>query len=258
MTRHSPQDPSQQQTWNAQNYETHARFVSELAGDVFSLLAPEPGERILDLGCGDGALTEKIVKAGAEVVGVDASLDLLEAAKSRGLDVRQMDGHHLTFDHEFNAVFSNAALHWMSRPQEVIAGIRRCLKPGGRFVAEMGGHGNVSSLIIAMRAIGQKYDGDISLAGPWFFPTPQQYRGLLEAAGFTVQDIGLFPRPTPLPTGAQGWILHFRKPFFDQFEEPLRSKVVQEVVELLRPCLCDHQGNWTADYVRLRVRASIQ
>lgn len=248
---------SSQQTWNAQNYESHARFVSDLAGDIFSMLNPKPNERILDLGCGDGALTEKIVAAGADVIGVDRSEDLLGAARARGLTVKLMDGQKLTFEQEFDAVFSNAALHWMTDAKKVISGIKRSLKPKGRFVAEMGGHGNVSALVVAMRAVGMKYGGDIALAGPWFFPTADEYRQLLEEQGFMVEDIGLFPRPTPLPTGAAGWILHFRKPFFDQFDETLRPQVINDVVELLRPCLCDHQGNWTADYVRLRVKATL-
>lgn len=253
-----PQDPFKNQDWNAKNYDRHARFVSDLAGGVLEMLDPQPGERIMDLGCGDGALTEKIAATGALVVGVDASQDLLDAAEERGLNVKHMDGNNLSFQDEFDAVFSNAALHWMIRPKDVISGIKRSLKPGGRFVGEMGGHGNVSTLIIAMRAVGMKYGGDISLAGPWFFPTAEEYQLLLEEAGFEVQDIGLYPRPTHLPTGAEGWILHFRKPFFDQFDEATRFQVIRDVVDLLEPCLCDGEGNWTADYVRLRFHATLR
>lgn len=248
---------SSKQTWNAGDYEHHARFVSDLAGAVFSLLNPQKGERILDLGCGDGVLTERIAAIGAEVFGVDLSDDLLLAAKERGLSVQKMDGHHLSFDTEFDAVFSNAALHWMSEPEKVISGVQRALKPKGRFVAEFGGHGNVAAIVTALRAVGLRYNGDLGLASPWFYPTADEYRALLEKYGFEVEDIGLFPRPTPLPTGIKGWLSHFRQPFFDQFGEDKKEDMLDEAVKLLKPSLCDCSGNWTADYVRIRVKAHL-
>lgn len=251
-------DPSRAQTWAAETYDRNARFVSDLGGAVVEWLAPRAGERILDLGCGDGALTEKLVAAGAEVVGVDTSPELLEAARGRGLDARQMDGETLAFSAEFDAVFSNAALHWMTDPAAVIAGVARALKPGGRFVGEFGGHGNVAAIVTAMRAVGHAHGGDMALAGPWFFPTPDEYSALLEQGGFTVEAIGLFPRPTPLPTGMAGWLMTFRKPFFDQFSESERAAVAAEVEALLRPSLRDSKGNWTADYVRLRFAARLR
>src|SRR3954447_18573263 len=128
------------QSWDPVRYAEHARFVSDLGMPVVDLLAPRPGERILDLGCGDGVLTEKLVAMGCQVVGADSSVELIKAAKARGLDARVMDGQRLTFANEFDAVFSNAALHWMKRADEVIAGVWRALKPCGRFVAECGGH----------------------------------------------------------------------------------------------------------------------
>ncbi len=249
--------PARSQTWSAEGYDRHARFVSNLGGDVLALLAPKPGERILDLGCGDGQLTEEIANSGADVLGIDLSENLLDVARAKGLNVQALDGHELSFDGEFDAVFSNAALHWMTDPKRVIEGIYRSLKPGGRFAAEFGGHGNVAAIITAMRAVGKQYGGDIDLAGPWFFPTSDEYRGLLESVGFIVDKIGLFPRPTPLPTGIEGWLQTFRKPFFDQFPEPQRGKVIEGVADLLRPSLCDNTGQWTADYVRLRVLARI-
>jgi SAM-dependent methyltransferase len=242
------------QTWSAGSYDTHARFVSDLAGGVLAWLNPKSGERILDLGCGDGVLTEKLAAMGAEVVGVDSSADFIGAATARGLDARLMDGEELAFDSEFDAVFSNAALHWMTRPERVIAGIARALKPGGRFVAEFGGHGNVAAIVTAMRAVGLRRGGDPSLAMPWFFPAPAIYQAMLEAEGFTVRRIGLFPRPTPLKTGMAEWLILFRKPFFQQFENEAEN-ALEETVELLRPTLLDGHGNWTADYVRLRVEA---
>ncbi len=246
-------DPRRQQ-WSAGSYDTHARFVSDLAGGVIDWLAPKAAERILDVGCGDGVLTAELRDRGVDVVGVDSSEDFVNAAKARGLDARLMDGEALDFGPEFDAVFSNAALHWMPKADAVVSGIARALKPGGRFVAEFGGHGNVAAIVTAMRAIGQSRGGDLSLASPWYFPAPQTYQALLENHGFSVRRIALIPRPVVLKTGIEGWLMLFRKPFFAQFGSDAR-KALDEAIELLRPALCDADGNWTADYVRLRVEA---
>ncbi len=256
MTSEVP-NASGRQTWSAAGYDKNARFVSDLGGEIFSWLNPLPGERILDLGCGDGALTQRIADAGASVLGVDTSPDFLSAARERGLDVATMDGQALTFTREFDAVFSNAALHWMTAPADVLDGVARALKPGGRFVAEFGGHGNVAAIITALRSAALALKGDASLAHPWFFPTPAEYEALLDRAGFVCERIDLAPRPTPLPTGIEGWLFTFRKPFFDQFGAAEREAALRNTVELLRPSLCDKSGTWTADYVRLRVAAKL-
>lgn len=245
----------QRQTWSAGSYAAHGRFVSDLAGSVLEWLNPKPGERILDLGCGDGVLTEELSRLGCQVVGVDTSEDLLVAAQSCGIDARHMDGQALTFEHEFDAVFSNAALHWMRDAEAVVRGVRRALKPGGRFVAEFGGHGNVAAIVTAIRAVAKAHGANSELAAPWFYPTPAEYRAMLERERFSVTRIGLFPRPTPLKTGLAEWLKLFRKPFFEQFGND-QDSVLAEIVDLLRPALCDSQGNWTADYVRLRVEAT--
>jgi SAM-dependent methyltransferase len=247
-------EASRRQNWSASSYDAHARFVSDLAGGVLDWLAPRSGERILDLGCGDGVLTAEIAALGAEVIGVDSSEDFVATCRARDLDVRLMDGEALTFDNEFDAVFSNAALHWMTRPERVIAGVRRALKPPGRFVAEFGGHGNVAAIMTALEATAVRHGVDSSLAHPWFFPTPEIYRTMLEKDGFEVKRIALIPRPTPLKTGMAAWLKLFRKPFFDQFGASA-DQVLRETEDLLRFALCDAQGNWTADYVRLRVEA---
>ena len=244
------------QTWTAESYAENARFVSELGGAVFDWLAPQKGERILDLGCGDGALTEKIAATGADVVGVDASDNFVSAAKARGLDARLMDGQALTFEREFDAVFSNAALHWMLQPRKPIAGVARALKPGGRFVGEFGGHGNVAAIVTAMRAVAGRYGIDPATAMPWFFPTPAEYSVLLEEEGFSVPRIGLIPRPTPLPTGMRGWLATFAQPFFDQFGDD-REATLDDMERLLGPSLRDKAGQWCADYVRLRFEARL-
>jgi SAM-dependent methyltransferase len=244
--------PKPVQRWSASDYARNGRFVQEMAGAVFAMLEPRPGERILDLGCGDGTLTAEIKASGADVLGVDLSDELLAVARMKGLRVRKLDGHALDFSSEFDAVFSNAALHWMRKPALVIAGVARALKPHGRFVGEFGGHGNVAAIATAMRAVGQARNGDPALVAPWFFPTVDEYRELLVEGGFTVHEIALVPRPTPLKTGMEGWLGTFGRSFFDQFSEPERSDVLGEVIELLRPSLCDEKGVWTADHVRLR------
>lgn len=251
-----PQDPPTQE-WNSARYATNARFVSDLGQPVLDLLNPQPGERILDLGCGDGVLTEKLVAAGALVTGVDASADMIEAAKSRGLDARLMDANQLTFVSEFDAVFSNAALHWMKDdPDIVIRGAARALKPGGRFAGEMGGHGCVAAIIVALCATLEKR-GIVSPATfiPWYFPTADDYSNRLKQAGFDVAYIALIARPTPLPTGMRGWLETFGIPFTKALPESDRGTFLDEVTESLRPVLCDEQGRWTADYMRLRFLA---
>ncbi len=247
----------QGQKWNASHYAEHANFVPKLGSDVMKLLAPQPGQRILDLGCGDGALTERIMQLGADVLGVDASAEMVAVAQQRGVTARVIDGHQLPFDKEFDAVFSNAALHWMLDPQTVLAGVKRALKPGGRFVAEFGGHGNVAAICTALIASLQ-FRG-ISSRGrhPWYFPTPEEYTNLLQTAGFHVDSIELIPRPTPLPTGIAGWLETFASPFLHGLEEDLQAAIIDNTINLLSHSLSDGQGNWTADYVRLRVSAHV-
>lgn len=245
------------QEWNSERYEKNARFVSDLGQAVLELLNPQTGERILDLGCGDGALTEKIAAAGAEVLGVDASEDMISAARKRGLNARVIDAYELPFQRDFDAVFSNAAMHWMKAdPDRVLKGIRRALKPGGRLVAEMGGHGCVASIVVALCAALQCHGvADPASLIPWYFPTPDEYGERLERTGFQVQSIALIPRPTPLPTGMRGWLETFAIPFTKAIPQADRAAFLDEVTEMLRPALCDTRGRWTADYMRLRFAA---
>jgi trans-aconitate methyltransferase len=244
------------QDWQAERYARNARFVADLGQPVVELLAPEPGERILDLGCGDGALTQKLAELGCDVLGVDAGPDMIRVARELGLDAHVVDGHELAFEREFDAVFSNAALHWMKRdPDAVVAGVARALKPGGRFAGEFGGHGNVAAIVTALLAVLARRDLDGMRGHPWYFPTPAAYRKCLEAHGFRVESINLIPRPTPLPTGMSAWLDTFAEPMLKLLPEGERATVKEEAVELLAPTLRDEAGNWTADYVRLRFRA---
>jgi trans-aconitate methyltransferase len=246
---------SNPQSWDPQSYARNARFVSDLGMPVVELLAPRPGERILDLGCGDGALTAKLVAMGCEVVGVDSSAPQIAGARVLGLDAHVMDGHALTFASEFDAVFSNAALHWMRRADDVIAGVHRALRPHGRFVAEMGGHRCVETIRVALVEALNRRGLDGEGAVPWYFPTPEEYSARLIKGGFTVRYIALIPRPTPLPGDVSGWLETFAENFLAKLAQAERPAFIAEVREVLRPQLCDASGKWTADYTRLRFAA---
>lgn len=243
------------QTWDPERYARNARFVADLGAPVVELLAPRPDERILDLGCGDGVLTAKLAAMGCHVVGVDASAAQIEAARKLGVEARVENGEDLNFDREFEAVFSNAALHWMRDPDKVIAGVWRALKPGGRFVAEFGGYGCVATIKNALVDALYRRGIDGEAASPWFFPTVEDYSRRLFQAGFTVTYIALIPRPTPLPGDVTGWLETFAESFTAKLPAEKRTDYLAEVREALRPRLCDANGNWTADYVRLRFSA---
>src|SRR5277367_3931519 len=250
------QSPSSQ-TWNAAGYAANAHFVPALGQPVLDLLQPQAGERILDLGCGDGVLTEKLVALGARVVGLDNSPEMIAAARRRGIDARMMDARSLTFENEFDAVFSNAALHWVKDdPDSPVAGAFRALVAGGRFVGELGGHGCVSAITVAlMVALERRGVPDASSWIPWYFPTVDEYETRLRRAGFVPRSVQLIPRPTPLPTGMRGWLKTFANPFCAALPPEERDSFLDEVTARLKPVLCDTQGNWTADYMRLRFAA---
>lgn len=243
------------QQWNPEQYAKNARFVSDLGMPVVELLAPQSGESILDLGCGDGALSIKLLELGCKLVAVDASPEMVIAAKSLGLDARVMDGQSLEFSEEFDAVFSNAALHWMKSPEKVISGVWQALKPGGRFVAECGGYGNVATIVNAIESALISRHGTI-VASPWYFPSADEYKSLLEANGFIVNSIALIPRPTLLPGDVRGWLKTFAQSFTSALPATERKRFIAEVVETLRLVLCDENGHWTADYIRLRFSAT--
>lgn len=241
------------QTWDAADYAANARFVSDLAGPVIELLAPRAGERILDLGCGDGALTQALVARGITMVGIDASAEMVAAATARGLDARLVDASALPFVEEFDAVLSNAVLHWVVDLRPVLDGVRRALRPGGRFVGEFGGHGCVAAVCTALRAVALRHGAALTL--PWRFPTVDELEVDLLATGFEPTAVLLVPRPTSLPSGIDAWLRTFAGWAFDALPEQEREAAFAETVELLRPALCDSRGRWTADYARLRFSA---
>jgi trans-aconitate methyltransferase len=245
--------------WNATLYDAKHAFVWEKARGVLELLAPQPGERILDLGCGTGQLSSEITSLGASVIGVDRSPEMIAEARNKfpQLLFDVCDARALPFAHEFDAVFSNATLHWIPQADQVIAGIARALKPGGRFVAEFGGKGNVQTMMNAFEnalcQLGLSPDG----ASPWYYPSLAEYSVLLENHGLEVRQASLFDRPTRLEDGERGlatWIAMFGKSFLDRLPESRHGEYIHTVEHLARPGLwkADH---WELDYRRLRLAA---
>ncbi|HZT51484.1 MAG TPA: class I SAM-dependent methyltransferase [Stellaceae bacterium] len=257
MSRLPPQNDAGAggQRWDPDRYRRNASFVSAHGEPVLALLAPRPGERILDLGCGEGTLAAKIAAAGAEVLGVDASPEQVAACRARGIEARVMDGARLGFAAAFDAVFSNAALHWMRDLDAVTDGVWRALKPGGRFVAECGGAGNVATVRAALMAAMARRGIDGAAVDPWHFPSPEEQRARLERHGFRVREMALLPRPTVLPGRLADWLETFGENFLGLLSEAEQAALKSEMEEQLQDRLCDAAGVWTVDYVRLRFAA---
>ncbi len=242
--------------WNTDGYLRDAGFVPALGREVAGWLSAKPGERILDVGCGDGALTLELARTGARVTGIDASPAQIAVAQAAGLDAHVMDAADLNFEDEFDAVFSNAALHWMLDIDAVIAGVYRALKSGGRFVAEMGGAGNVAHVCRAIFAALEARGIDGRPALPWVFPTPEDYGAALDKAGFRVQRMDYFPRPTVIDCSMTDWLDIFAPAFAALVDTGERRALFEDIARRLEPHLFDTaRGGWWVDYVRLRFEA---
>jgi len=243
--------------WDPKGYAHHAGFVAELGAPLLDLLNPQPGETILDVGCGDGALTARMAALGCNVLGIDASPEQVEATRAHGIDARVFDAQEL--EHEacwagrFDGVFSNAALHWMPDQAAVVRGLHHVLRTGGRCAVELGGAGNVGRVRAGLFTALERHGIDPRPRNPWTYPDRDTMAGHLEAAGFTIDMLELFPRPTVLPGDINGWFTTFAGAFLDDLPELLRHEVIDAARELLTTELCP-TGTWTLDYVRLRFR----
>ena len=243
------------QKWDPDCYAADARFVFDLVEPLFQLLDLRAGERILDLGCGDGVLSRRIAECGAKVLGIDASTAMVERARETGVEATVLNGQSLNYFREFDAVFSNAALHWMTDTDAVLQGVAAALRPSGRFVAEFGGSGNVCLVVEALTQVLEDYGLSAASRNPWYFPAVEEYRQRLVAHGFEIQTIGLYPRPTLIPINILQWLNIFAESFFSGVATAMRETMLAEVEALLRPQLATFGRDWAIDYVRLRVKA---
>ena len=243
--------------WDAGFYDRSFGFVSDFGADLVDLLAPMPGEQILDLGCGTGTLTAEIAARAAQVIGSDADADMVARAAENYPDIPfvQADGHDFEIDQPVDAVFSNAALHWMKQPDRVVACIARALKPGGRLVAEMGGYRNVVTATDALyQALEEEGVQRAAVDFPWYFPRSSTQVRRLEDAGFEVEYLRYFRRPTPLENcenGLADWFRMFCRNFLAAAPEGAEERVVARAAALCEETLCP-DGAWAVDYTRLR------
>lgn len=252
-----PSEARVENAWNPNTYDGRHSFVFEYGEDVVGLLDPQPGERILDLGCGTGHLTNRIAETGAEVVGIDRAPEMLEEAQRTYPERRfvRADARTLPFADAFDGVFSNAVLHWIAEQDAVVRSVAAALRPGGRFVVELGGSGNVGSIVEAVET--ELRERGYGVQNPWYFPSVGEYAAKLESHGFEVQYATLFDRPTELDEGAAGlsvWLDMFGDSLLSPLSDDEREAVVSAVEDELRD---DHfdEDVWVADYRRLRVVA---
>ena len=245
--------------WDASLYDDKHSFVWKMAEGLLELLAPLPDEKILDIGCGTGHLAAKISESGAEVTGVDRSPEMIRQARAAYPRVRFEvgDATNIPLDSEFDAVFSNATLHWIKEPERAAGEIARLLRAGGRFVAEFGGQRNVAGLVAAMERAWVRLRINRPMASPWYFPSLGEYASVLEKHGLAVTFGLLFERPTPLEEGEDGlrnWLTMFGGAFFEGLTEQQRDDFIGETVREARAELF-RDGRWVIDYRRLQVVA---
>ena len=243
--------------WDAETYDRRFSFVTSYGGALLDLLDPEPGERVVDLGCGTGHLAALIAERGADVEGIDADPAMVERARSEHpeLRVRLGDARSFTVPQPVDAVFSNATVHWVPEADQgiVLAAVRRALRPGGRFVAEMGGAGNVATLLDAVTSA-RRALGLAPVPNPWCYPTPAEQANRLEHAGFRVRLLEHVDRPTELSPGdtAADWLRMFGRAFLADVDGERLDRLLAEADRIAAPRLRAEDGGWYADYVRLR------
>ncbi|QGQ96490.1 class I SAM-dependent methyltransferase [Paenibacillus psychroresistens] len=247
--------------WQPELYDNKLGFVSQFGKGVVELLNPQSGERILDLGCGTGDLSSEISKCGAKVVGMDLSATMIEQAKRKYPDIDFVIGNaeEFEFKHSFDAVFSNASLHWIKNAAKVISCVKNALAKDGRFVVEFGGKGNVEKIVEAIsKILARDYGIDASAFNPWYFPSIGEYSNLLEQMGFRVTYAVHFDRSTKLEDGENGlniWLAGLAADeFFKGFSESERTDIFNKVSDLAKKDLFI-DGIWYADYKRLRIVA---
>lgn len=246
-----------QQEWNSALYDQKHSFVYEYGQDLLNLLQPQPGELILDLGCGTGHLTALIAQSGTRVIGLDHSAQMLETARQQypQLEFIQGEASDFSLPEACDAVFSNAVLHWVKRASAAAACIARALKPGGRFVAEFGGHGNVANIVQAVQAVVSSIT-HTEVFHPWYYPSIGEYATLLEAQGLEVRQAFLFDRFTKLEgeDGMRNWLTMFAESMFADLPAEAKETALAEIEAQLRATNY-REGVWYADYRRLRVVA---
>ena len=250
--------------WNAALYDQHHRFVADLARDMVAELAPQKGERVLDLGCGSGRMTEWLLEAGAQVLGIDPDPKMVEAARARcpSAEIQRLDARDLG-DIRVDSVISNATLHWIPEAEKVVSELARVLNASrarpaytGRVVAEFGGHGNIATLREAVAQALSRRGKSVDWSKRWYFPRLGEYTSLLERHGFEVSEARWWARPTKLEDGAAGlrnWVQMFLS---ELVAEHASDDFYAEVDDFCRPTLW-HSDHWQLDYVRLRVHARL-
>ncbi|WP_414545487.1 class I SAM-dependent methyltransferase [Nostoc sp. CCY0012] len=251
--------PAGNNDWDSDLYQDKHAFVWQYGEDLLKLLNPKPGEYILDLGCGTGQLTEKIALAGAEVMGIDSAPAMIEKAKQNypHLLFNVADARSFQVDQPLDAVFSNATLHWVKEPEDAIACVYQALKPGGRFLAEFGGKGNIQAIAQALYTALEAVGIAAQTLNPWYFPSIGEYATLLEQQGFNVAYGILFARPTALAekeAGMANWLQMFASAFLAELSPEQQTQVISQIEQSLKPTLYS-ESTWTADYKRLRILA---
>jgi trans-aconitate methyltransferase len=247
---------AQSSKWDSGLYDEKHSFVWKMAGDVIELLAPKPGQEILDVGCGTGHMTAQIAASGAKVMGVDLSASMVQRAREKYPEIMfaVADACELSLEKKFDAVLSNATLHWIKEPQRAAQAVASRLKVGGRFVGEFGGAGNISGFMEAATSAWHTVVPGQQFPNPWFYPGIAEYASILAASGLETTYAVLFDRPTPLEDGERGlrnWIAMFAQSILEKLPAEKREEWIDILESQARGKLF-RDGRWVLDYRRLR------